>query len=88
MYDERYYNLSTLLELYKNSKPDPFTRNPLKLAGISPARTLLNNFDKVVLELNKNERQHDKMIPIITLMKKRNRINFYSENRLNVRGWI
>lgn len=53
MYDERYYNLSTLLELYKNSRPDPFTRNPLKLAGISPARTLLNNFDKAVLELNK-----------------------------------
>ncbi|WP_258957554.1 hypothetical protein [Legionella sainthelensi] len=62
MYDERYYNLSTLLELYKNSKPDPFTRNPLKLAGISPARTLLNNFDKVVLELNKKReatRQND-----------------------------
>ncbi|KTD55670.1 hypothetical protein Lsan_3222 [Legionella santicrucis] len=53
MYDERYYNLSTLLELYKNSRPDPFTRNPLKLAGISPARTLLNNFDEVVLELHK-----------------------------------
>lgn len=53
MYDEKYYNLSTLLELYKNSKPDPFSRDPLRLAGISPARTLLNNFDNAVLELNK-----------------------------------
>lgn len=53
MYDERYYNLSTLLELYKNNKPDPYTRKPLKLASIYSARTLLNNFDDAVLELNK-----------------------------------
>ncbi|KTD06206.1 hypothetical protein Lgra_2983 [Legionella gratiana] len=53
MYDERYYNLSTLLELYKSNKPDPYTRKPLKLEGFYSARTLLNSFDDAVLNLNK-----------------------------------
>ncbi|MFA6302162.1 MAG: hypothetical protein WC627_03405 [Legionella sp.] len=52
MYDERYYNLSTLLEMYKRNKPDPYSRVPLKLINFQPARTLYNNLDDTIAKLN------------------------------------
>lgn len=44
MYNERYFNLSTLLK----SKIDPLTGVPLVFSDIQPARTLLNNLDDVI----------------------------------------
>lgn len=63
MYKEKFYNLSTLLELYKNKKTDPYSRDVLKLADISPARELANKFDKAVLRLNK-QREEAKQITL------------------------
>ena len=53
MYDEKYYNLSTLLHLYENNKPDPFSRKPIQLAGIASARIVYENLDHAIDELNK-----------------------------------
>jgi hypothetical protein len=52
MYDEKYYNLSTLLHLYENNKPDPFSRKPIKLAGIASARIIYDNLDNAIDELH------------------------------------
>lgn len=51
MHNERYYNLSTLLRQYQINRKDPFTRHPLKLADIQPARSLLISLDESIKEL-------------------------------------
>jgi hypothetical protein len=48
-YNEKYFNLSTLLGL--NKPEDPFTREPLKLANIQPARKVFNDLDEVIKKL-------------------------------------
>ena len=50
-YNEIYYNLSTLLDLYNREKPDPYTREPLKLANFQPARKLFTDLDKAINNL-------------------------------------
>ena len=47
MYNEKYYNLSTLLQL----KKDPHTRAPLTLANIQPARKVANDLDEAIKAL-------------------------------------
>jgi hypothetical protein len=56
-YDERYYNLSTILELYTSCKPDPFSREPLCLANIQSARMLLNALEETIAKLKADRKK-------------------------------
>ncbi len=47
----RYYNVSTILELYKNHKPDPFEKIPLKLDRIDDGRDIYDLLEKTIIEL-------------------------------------
>jgi hypothetical protein len=62
MYDEKYYNLNTLLYLHGNNKPDPFSRKPITLASICSARIIYDNLDNAIIDLNKKraaEKDHN-----------------------------
>lgn len=52
-YNERHYDLSTVLEMYKARQRDPITRYPLRLVDIQAARTVLESLDGVIKELDK-----------------------------------
>lgn len=53
MYNEKYYNLSFLLELHKRGQPDPYSREPLELKNFQPARAIYNHLDDAIAQLNK-----------------------------------
>ncbi|WP_058535137.1 DUF4097 family beta strand repeat-containing protein [Legionella saoudiensis] len=52
-YKEKYYNLSTLLQIGM----DPMSREALMLYKINPARTLVNNFEEIMdkIQINRKE---------------------------------
>jgi hypothetical protein len=53
-YNEKYYDLSTIEREYERTKRDFYDRTkPLRLAMIQPARQLLNNLDKAIIQLTK-----------------------------------
>lgn len=56
-YNEKYYDLSSLIKIYHSSGVDPFTREPLKLANIQPARKILNDFEQSLKKVMKKREE-------------------------------
>lgn len=52
-YNEKYYALSSFLQTYKTRGVDPYTRAPLRLTNVQPARNLTNALDDVIQDLNR-----------------------------------